>query len=184
MNRKGFVLVESIVTSVFVLGLFTFIVGNILPLIAEYDKGMNYDTIESLYDAHLVRKMILKNPTSRISSIANFSQPASEAQYFLFDGQDICLYLSNRNYCRTLLSRSFLDIKKIIITNLEISDKFVAESKKFDRATREYIKQMERTVVLPTGENASQYRRLIISFYDGRVTSIDIKVGALGGSSC
>ena len=185
MNQKGFVLVESIVTSVFVLGLFTFIVGNILPLIAEYDKGMNYDTVESMYDAHLIRKMILKNPDGKLSSLINFPQPASEAQYFLFDKQDICLYLTDTNYCQALLSRSFLDVKKIIITNLEITDKFIEESKNFDRATREYILQMERKVVVGASEDTTNYRRLIIAFNDGRVTSIELKVpSTIGGVTC
>ena len=38
MNRKGFVLVETIVTSVFILGLFTFVIANVLPIIGEYEK--------------------------------------------------------------------------------------------------------------------------------------------------
>ena len=57
MKKKGFVLVETIVTSVFVLGLFVFIFANILPLIGDYDRIRNYDTIESIYDTHMIKKM-------------------------------------------------------------------------------------------------------------------------------
>ena len=175
MNQKGFVLVESIITSVFVLGLFTFIVGNILPLIGEYDKGMNYDTIESVYDAHMVRKMILMNPNDKLYSLVNFSEAhsAGKAEYFLFDGDEICLYLTNTNYCRKLLSRSFLDIRKIIITTADISEEFIAEAKKFDRITREYIIQMD---VGRGQETSVSDRRLIIVFNDGRVTSVDLRL--------
>ncbi len=72
MNNKGFVLVESIVTSVFVLGLFTFIIANILPLIAGYDKEVYYDSIDSIYDAHLIRKMILMDEACNVESILSF----------------------------------------------------------------------------------------------------------------
>ena len=37
-NKKGFVLVETIVAAVFVLGLFSFIIANLLPLVGEYEK--------------------------------------------------------------------------------------------------------------------------------------------------
>jgi hypothetical protein len=175
MNRKGFVLVESIVTSVFVLGLFTFIVSNILPLIAEYDKGFSYDTIESVYDAHMIRKMILRNSDQRVYSIVNFSRAhdQGEPEYFLFDGQDICLYLSNKNYCKKLLSRSFLDVRRIIITTADIQENFIEESKKFDRVTRDYIAQMD---VTRKKETTEYDRRLIIVFNDGRVASVDMRL--------
>ncbi len=175
MNQKGFVLVESIITSVFVLGLFTFIVSNIIPLIGEYDKGLNYDSIESVYDAHMVRKMILMNSDDKVYSLVNFSEAhnAGKPEYFLFDGDDICLYVSNTNYCRKLLSRSFLDVRKIIITPADISEDFIAEAKKFDRITREYIIQMD----IGRGQETSVAdRRLIIVFNDGRVASVDLRL--------
>ncbi len=54
-NNKGFVLVESIVVAIFVLAFLTFLVVNLLPLIGTYENGLNYDTIESRYGAHLIR---------------------------------------------------------------------------------------------------------------------------------
>jgi len=170
MNQKGFVLVESIVTSVFVLGLFTFIVGNILPLIAEYDKGMNYDNVESIYDAHLIKMMILHNTPTRIESITTFSD---DKDYLLFDSKDLCSYLDNKNYCNKLLSREFLDVKKIIITNYVVSDNFITESQKFDRVTREYIMQMDK---FSSALGHANDKRIIISFNDGRVVSTELLI--------
>ncbi len=178
MNKKGFVLVESIVASVFVLGLFTFIIANILPLIAGYDKSVNYDSIDSIYDAHLIRKMILKNPDQRIANLVSF--PADK-DYYVFDGTDICMYLANPNYCKKLLSRDFLDVNKIILTNYEISDAFVASSKGFDRLTREYIQTMQR--YNNTGYFGDN-KRIIVSFNDGRVTNIELMVDGIGGATC
>lgn len=182
MNNKGFVLVETIITSVFVLGLFTFIIANILPLIGEYDKVRNYDTVESIYDAHMIRKMILKSDDQRVTNLVSLPSTG----YYLFDGSDICFYLSNSNYCQKLLSRDYLDVNKIIITDYVISDNFVNRSEGFDRNLREYIKQMQR--YNNTGLDPSLYRyerRLIISFNDGRVVNIELLLdGAEGGATC
>lgn len=171
MNKKGFVLVETIVVSVFVLGLFTFIIANIIPLIGEYEKESNYDSVESIYSAHLIRKMILKSENQRIVGLATLPSEG----YYMFEGDDICYYLTNTNYCKKLLSRDFLDVRKIILTNYVISNDFKKRSKKFDRATSEYISQMQK--YNNTGLDPSQYdfeRRIIVVFNDGRITNIEL----------
>lgn len=171
MNKKGFVLVETIVVSVFVLGLFTFIIANIIPLIGEYEKESDYDSIESIYSAHMIRKMILKSENQRIVSLATLPTEG----YYMFEGDDICYYLTNINYCKKLLSRDFLDVKKIILTNYTITNEFKKRSKNFDRASSEYISQMQK--YNNTGLDPSQYdfeRRLIVVFNDGRITNIEL----------
>ena len=171
MKNKGFVLVETIVTAVFVLGLFVFIVANIIPLVGDYDRESDYDTIETIYDMHMIRKMILKSDYSKVESLVNL--PAEG--YFIFENQDICLYLSNENYCKKLLSRNYLDIRKIIVTNYTISDDFVNRSEKFDRAMREYIKVMPRYNNTSLEVSTHDYeRRLIVSFNDGRIGNVEL----------
>lgn len=183
MNKKGFVLVETIITSVFVLGLFAFIVANVLPIIGEYEKASEFDSIESIYDAHMIRKMILKSDEQKVAKLLTL--PTEEGKnYYLFDKDDICVYLSNENYCRTLLSRSFLDVKEIVITSYDIKDGFVRSSKSFDRGLREYIAQMQKyTSHVPLEYNYTN--RLIIYFNDGRITNIELLFdGPAGGATC
>ena len=182
MNKKGFVLVETIVTSVFILGLFTFIIANVLPIIAEYEKKEDYDSIESIYDAHMIRKMILKDDEEKVAKL--LTMPSGSSEYYLFDGKDICNFLSNANYCRALLGRDFLDVKQIIITTYEISNDFVSESKNFNRNMKEYIANMQKYKNLSSTLYNYQ-RRLIIEFNDGRVTNIELLYnGGAGGATC
>ena len=56
-NKKGFVLVESIVAAVFVMAFSTFLIANLLPLVGEYEKSLKFDTVDAKYDAHLIRKI-------------------------------------------------------------------------------------------------------------------------------
>ena len=179
MNKKGFVLVETIVTSVFVLGLFVFIFANILPLIGDYDRIRDYDTIESVYDAHMIRKMILKSDSTRINNLVTFP---SGQDYYIFNDDDICMYLSNKNYCIKLLSRDYLDVRKIIVTKF-VTTSIKEKASTFDRATAEYLKY------IPKYDNAAMQayscqRRLIIEFNDGRFANIELLLEVGGGGSC
>ena len=54
LNSKGFVLAESIVVSVFVLGIFTYLAVNVIPLVTEYDRAINYDNPQEVYAANLL----------------------------------------------------------------------------------------------------------------------------------
>lgn len=183
MNKKGFVLVETIITAVFVLGLFSFIIANVLPVIGEYEKATEYDSIESIYNAHLIRKMILKSEENKVERLLKL--PCGDGKnYYLFDGTDICVYLSNENYCRALLSRNYLDVKEILITSYDIKDAFVQASKNFDRGLREYIQQMQKyKASIPTDYKYAN--RLIIYFNDGSITNIELLFdGGVGGAGC
>lgn len=178
-NSNGFVLVEAIITSIFVLGFFSFIISNLLPMVGEYEKSLDYDSISSKYDAHLIRKMILKDNSCRTENLINLST----YDYYEFNGTDICLYLNNINYCKKLLSEDYLDVNKIILTRYNTST-IKAKSDKFDRVIKEYIDYIpkyESTI------NINQYfyqRRLIILFNDGRITNIELLMNSNGNITC
>ena len=50
-SNKGFVLAETLVTTVFLMVIFTMIYTNFYPLIGEYEKRENYDTADGKYAA-------------------------------------------------------------------------------------------------------------------------------------
>lgn len=180
MNNKGFVLVETIITAVFVLSLFSFIIANVLPIIGDYDRIRNYDSIESIYDAHLIRKMILKSDRIRTTNLVDFP---SGQDYYLFNDDDICLYVSNINYCRKLLSRDYLDVSKIIITNYNITS-LKEKVSSFNRAIGEYIKYLPKFDKMRHDEYDFQ-KRLIIEFNDGRYANVELLLERVnGGGTC
>lgn len=173
MNKKGFVLVETIISSVFVLGILVFITANVLPIIGEYEKANEYDTIDAIYDTHLIRKMIYKEPdVERIRALLQLD-PHYGKNYYVFDKDTICNFLTNQNYCRTLLSRDYLDVKEIVITKYEIKDTFVKASKKFDRGMREYIAQMQKYSRDPIDQHCYT-ARMIVYYNDGRITNVEM----------
>lgn len=70
-NNKGFVLAEAIIVSVFVLGMFTYLAMNVIPLISRYERVVNYDNPQEIYLANtLYEEMVeletLNNVQNRI----------------------------------------------------------------------------------------------------------------------
>ena len=49
MNKKGFILAEAIVVSVFIIGMIAYIAINMLPLVSKYEKVINYDDLQEIY---------------------------------------------------------------------------------------------------------------------------------------
>ena len=183
-NNNGFVLIETIVTAVFVLGFFTFIIVNILPLVGEYERVEDYDTVDAVYETHLIRKMILKNnsatltklftyPTSYISDVNNYGY------YYEFEGTDLCYFLSNYNYCKKLLSSSFLDVNKIIITDFDtgaLKNYAKNHEEMFDRNVFEYLKYIPNYYKDCPKDLSSSFcfRRLIVVYNDGRISNLEL----------
>lgn len=64
INNKGFVLVETLVVSVFVVTVFTFLYINVLPLIGSYEEEVNYDSIDTKYIGNLARNNLKYNLNS------------------------------------------------------------------------------------------------------------------------
>ncbi len=58
LNNKGFVLVETLVVSVFVMSIFAILYNNFYPLIGEYEKRENYDDIDGKYNAYWIKRII------------------------------------------------------------------------------------------------------------------------------
>lgn len=174
-NNKGFVLVESIVAAVFVMALSTFLIMNIIPLVGVYEETLNFDTTDSKYDAHLVRKMILMDDDCIVSKLLRF--PEGQAQkYYYFKEKQICDFLSHTNYCNMLLSEDYLDVKEIIITTYsgaEVKKLGDADMDEFSRVLQDYIKYM------PTYDKNTlgfyQFTdRIIVVFGDRSVTSMEV----------
>ena len=63
LNKKGFVLAETLVVAVFMATIFTIIYVNFYPLIGEYEKRENYDDLDSKYDIYWFKRLVQSNNT-------------------------------------------------------------------------------------------------------------------------
>ncbi len=58
MNKKGFVLAETLVVTIFVLLIFTVLYNSVVPLLGRYDELSYYDDLDTTYDVYQYRKIL------------------------------------------------------------------------------------------------------------------------------
>ena len=63
LNNGGFVLVETLIVSVFVVGIFAILYNNLYPLIGEYEKREVYDDIDGKYATYWIKRVIQHDST-------------------------------------------------------------------------------------------------------------------------
>lgn len=171
-NNGGFLLAEAIVVGVFVLTLFTFLFVNVVPLVAKYESDEGYDTINGLYNANLIRTMILKD--ENYSDIIKLGSAA----YKRYDAETFCNLFDSKNYCKTLLNSSYLDVNYVYITwyrTEPIKNSAKNNSYAFERIERDYIEYLDG-YKQPAGSTYDSYHRLIVYYNDGTFANIEIKV--------
>lgn len=179
INNKGFVLVETLVVSVFVVTVFTFLYINVLPLIGSYEEEVNYDSIDTKYIGNLARnnlKHYLSNDTAVGKAIVimknnlytdtlyieiNCDSKINDIPIFGNQGED--------NYAQCKEFMSLANVEHIYITKYNLSDIKTAivnntntSVNNLSSQTKEYIK------FLPTYENipSNAEYRLIIALRD------------------
>ena len=100
LNKKGFVLVETLVTTVFVMSIFAIMYNNFYPLVGEYEKRENYDDVDSKYGVYWIKRIIQDNTFNSASFVGLDN---GSAKYLEFSCS--AAYISNataRNRCANI----------------------------------------------------------------------------------
>ena len=69
LNKKGFVLLETLIVTIFTLIIFTVLYTSVVPLLGRYDTLSYYNDLDITYDLYYVKKMLLAD--SNYESISN-----------------------------------------------------------------------------------------------------------------
>ena len=192
-NQRGFVLVEAIVVAVFVLSLFTFLFVNVVPLVGMYERRLNYDTIDGVYNANLIRDLFISN--SKCTTVAGGTLKEvndSPKHYIKYSASAFCNNAINhgndptsveneeifaKKYCDKLLGEEYIGVKYIFITGYrttQIKEQANTDKDNFTRAEREYIKSLDKFLE-PDSDVYDGYHRLIIEYNDGSFANIEVR---------
>ncbi len=60
LDKKGFILVETLIVTVFVATLFLLVYQNIVPYIGEYETLTTYDDVDSVYASNLYKQLLVR----------------------------------------------------------------------------------------------------------------------------
>ncbi len=166
-NNRGFMLMESLIVAVFVLSIFNFIYRNGVPLMGEYERRYNYDDIDSVYAANLIRNMLVSD-----ANLPSLTQGILEGEVTYRDITDCSLW-NQVELCNAL--KEELDIVpstktasadgKIYLTRYELS-KLKDEVKKgnafagnTERGIKTYVEYLPK---FTTTSVTQGYRLLIV----------------------
>ena len=158
VNKSGFILVETLIVGVFIMGIFSLLYTNFFPLIGEYERYKDYDTVESAYVAHWGRMVALKGLTD------SSYNTAKNTGYI--DISDCSLYTNSDAVADCSSFMTMNNISKIYLTpysTVELKN-YVKDNTSFSRSFREYISYLP-TYSKNTSKTAdSGYYRVIIEY--------------------
>lgn len=192
IDNHGFVIVETIIVAVFVVGICTFLFANFLPLIGEYEKISNYDDLDSKYKTHEIRKMILREIDNDYSKrkiftsyiednsgyhlYKNYKQTINDEEIIKYE---LCDNLKNVNYCNKLLGDKFTNAKEILVTSYKLSNikREIKEDTNISREIKEYINYLPSYSKL--SNTYDKYYRIIVVFNNGNIANIEVNYETL-----
>lgn len=122
LNSKGFVMTETLVVAVFIMGIFGIMYNNYYPLIGEYERREVFDDVDSKYGAFWIKRFIQHSSYDLSAADKN---TINNNDYVLFSCNNI-----NNDYRKTMCNKLLkeLEVKdynvqpKVYITKYNLED--------------------------------------------------------------
>ena len=106
LNSKGFVMTETLVVAVFIMGIFGIMYNNYYPLIGEYERREVFDDVDSKYGAFWIKRFIQHSSYNLSAAEKN---TINNNGYVLFSCNNI-----NNDYRKTMCNK--------LLKELEVKD--------------------------------------------------------------
>ena len=161
LNNRGYMLLETLIVSVFLMTIFTLLYTNLFPLVGEYDRYKDYNTVEATYIAHWMRKFALDGLPDTF-----YNQAKTKGYVDISD----CNQYTNQNMASWCAGfTSVAQVKQVYLTtySTDIFKNFVKDNHAFSRAFQEYIAYLPSYAKNTSKQN---YYRVIVAYeLDGRL---------------
>jgi len=133
LTKKGFVLVETLIVAVFVIGIFIFVYRNSIPMMGEYEKLQNFDDVDSVYAADMMKRMV--------TNYLDFSQIEAGLQSSTYMDISNCNntnYYTDANYCQKLKKSLHIAADDVVIlTRYNLSSTLQNSTSSFRKTVKE-----------------------------------------------
>ena len=103
LNRKGFVMTETLVVAVFIMGIFGIMYNNYYPLIGEYERREVFDDVDSKYGAFWVKRFMQH---SSYNFTAAMKTAITNNGYTMFSCNNI-----NNDYRKTMCNKLLKELE-------------------------------------------------------------------------
>lgn len=147
MNKKGFVLIETIVVILVLCVLLIMLYGGYMNVITSVQKKSHYDNTEYIYKTTLVKDYLLEiNTNTETETIITICQ-----------GKDQCLERFTDNYMKELINQ--MHINSIYITNWNPASIGKNNFSSLEATTQNYLNKLDATI-----EKGQTIYRLIVMY--------------------
>ena len=127
-SKSGYAMTELLVASVVILGLFSLLFANFMPLMTEYENREYYNNVTSKYAAFYIRKMYmnaLNDPKTGIDMKAALNQGIARDNYYkVYGGKEniLCasVLLKDEKKCKDIIRE--YKIKEVMVTNYKLEN--------------------------------------------------------------
>jgi hypothetical protein len=170
-NKSGFILVETLIVSVFIVTTLIFLYVQFQKIETSYSTTFKYNTTDNLYKVYNIRKYLLEglNIGSNYQNVVS-TFLSSDDQYLNLTSCPSTVISDNRDYCLSLFQK--LDIKTVLFTREDLTDL------KADLNNLYFISEDLKAFIryIDFDGNVAEYR-LIVEFNDGTFASLKIYEG-------
>ncbi len=135
IKQGGFVLVETLIVTVFVMSIFVFVYRNSVPMIGQYERMQKFDDIDSVYAADMMKKMI-----ENYIDFTVIDQKLQNATYIDISNCNDTTYYRDSSYCTKLKNNLHIDdTDLVILTKYNLSTTLPGTNTSF----RSYVNENE-----------------------------------------
>lgn len=161
-NIKGFILIETLIVSVFILTTLVFLFVQFQKIDTNYNRTFKYNTTDNLYAIYNIKQYLVENGLNTLSTALIVNN------YKYIDITNCpSAYLTNTNYCLSLYAT--LKIKTIIFTKQDITT-LIADLDNISAITED-TKDFVRYIQF---NNETAKYRLIVEFTDGTFGTLKV----------
>ena len=171
MNKKGFLLLETLVVSSFIIATLILLFVQFSNLKSNYDDSFKYNTVKGLYGVKNVNKFISNNKkVDPITYEIEFKKTLLDEAYILLYSENACNnnYVSNLNYCSQIMND--LNIKTVLVTNEDITElkKILENETSLSEGLNNFIKRISIKY--------NDTYRIIVEYNDNTYATLETKL--------
>lgn len=119
LNKKGFVLLETLLVSTFIITILIYLYIQFVNLKNSYDKSLKYDSVSNIYSLKQVDQFI--NKTDGYADLKEAIKKSNNNYIELYNNTCELEYFSkNNSYCNKLMTN--LNVKTVLMINNRLED--------------------------------------------------------------
>lgn len=181
IDKNGFALAEAIVVSVFVLGMFTYLAMNIIPLISKYDTVLNYDNPQEVYAANVLYDEVYYYLLT-FNNYPSFDDAYNETRFDGFNisnNEETGIKTFDNNlgdFVPDNVSKYFSELINYleIVDLYNLNDSSLCSNDNISRGMRDYCNYLYSKKGL---SNKNSYSIYLIEFKNNKFSHFEVKAG-------